>query len=140
VEQVKSITAAMEARASDLKLPFQLEYAIGHNYAMADLANPLTAAMLDAVAPVANRTVWDCHVGGDHTSDAIDSWTLVTSMLARFAELGSPLRVSVFEENGDHHDLSRALGHARQNNRFSRLGEKFVIDTTANCLQARCTL
>ena len=60
-------------------------------------------------------------------------------MLAKFRQLGSTVRASVFEENGGHHDLSRALGHGRQNNRFSRLGSDFVIDTTANCLPVSYT-
>ena len=41
----------------------------------------------------------------------------------------------MFEENGGRHDVSRALGHARQNNRFSAFGERFAIDTTANGIQ-----
>ena len=40
------------------------------------------------------------------------------------------------EENGQHHDVSRALGHARNINRFSRLGgDVLALDTSANGLQ-----
>ena len=37
VDQVQSISSAMDARATKLGLPFKLQFAIGHNYGLADL-------------------------------------------------------------------------------------------------------
>eukprot|EP00966_Prymnesium_polylepis_P086292 1997573-Prymnesium_polylepis.1 len=127
----------MDARATELRLPFELHFAIGHNYAMVDVQRPETSAMIDAVAFLGDRVLWDAHVGGDYLSNALDSWALLRAMGDRFRALGSRIKLRVFEENGLHHGLRRALGHARQNNRFQRLGAQFSIDTTANCLQSQ---
>lgn len=137
VNNVVTISKAMSSKAEAMQLPFKLEFAIGHNYALRDLNNPLTETMLKETSFLGSNITWDCHVGGDSMNDALHSWTLLTSMQSRFKMFGSKMRLSVFEENGNHHDLSRALGHARQINRFSRLGEDFYIDTSANCLQAQ---
>ena len=45
------------------------------------------------------------------------------------------IRTIVLEENGDDHDLARAIGHARNAFAFSRLGEQVVVQCTANALQ-----
>lgn len=137
VGQVANLSNAMDARATALRLPLALHFAIGHNFAMLDVQSAQTAAMVDAVRFLGDRVLWDAHVGGDYLSNALDSWNLLLAMDERFRDLGSQMKLGVFEENGYHHGLRRALGHARQNNRFQRLGTRFTIDTTANCLQAQ---
>jgi len=45
------------------------------------------------------------------------------------------VRLCILEENGVHHNLQRALGHAHIVNTVTRLVGEVVIDCPANCLQ-----
>jgi alpha-L-arabinofuranosidase len=81
--------------------------------------------------------LWDVHVGGDNLRDAEEADRTLTQMQELFAEWipGSPLRACIFEENGNRHDLQRALGHARMLNVSQRHGDFVLMDCPANCLQ-----
>ena len=82
--------------------------------------------MVDAVRPLGARAAWDLHVGGDHVVDALGVDKLVAWTRATFAALNSSMRAAVYEENGGHHDLSRALAHARINARLARYTDAFL--------------
>ncbi len=81
--------------------------------------------------------LWDLHVGGDNLRDADDVDKTLTRMKQCFDEWipGSNMRVGIFEENGNRHDLQRALGHARILNVTERHGDFVLMDCPANCLQ-----
>ena len=46
--------------------------------------------------------------------------------VANYSRLGSKVRTVVLEENGETHDLGRALSHAALNNAYQRLGEQVI--------------
>ena len=81
--------------------------------------------------------LWDVHVGGDGLRDAEEADRTFTRMKQLFSEWipGSTLKACVFEENGNRHDLQRALGHARMLNAVQRHGDFVLMDCPANCLQ-----
>jgi alpha-L-arabinofuranosidase len=81
--------------------------------------------------------LWDVHVGGDNLRDGGDTDKQMTQMQTLLAQWspGTPLKACVFEENGDHHDLRRALGHAHMLNVTERHGDFVLMDCPANCLQ-----
>lgn len=81
--------------------------------------------------------LWDVHVGGDGLRDGEDVDRTMTQMQQLFREWipNSPMKACVFEENGNRHDLQRALGHARILNVTQRHGDFVLIDCPANCLQ-----
>ncbi len=81
--------------------------------------------------------LWDVHVGGDNLREAEKVDRTLTQMQRLFAGWipDSDLRACIFEENGDRHDLQRALGHARILNVTQRHGDFVRMDCPANCLQ-----
>jgi len=81
--------------------------------------------------------LWDVHVGGDGLRDAEETDRTITRMQELFHEWipGSPMKACIFEENGNRHDLQRALGHARMLNVTQRHGDFVLMDCPANCLQ-----
>ena len=82
-------------------------------------------------------SLWDVHVGGDNMHDGADVDKQITQMQALLAKWspGTALKACIFEENGDHHDLRRALGHAHILNVTERHGDFVLMDCPANCLQ-----
>jgi alpha-L-arabinofuranosidase len=81
--------------------------------------------------------LWDVHVGGDDLREGANVDRLLTDMRRLFEEWspGTPMRACIFEENGDQHDLQRALGHAHILNVTQRHGDFVLMDCPANCLQ-----
>jgi alpha-L-arabinofuranosidase len=81
--------------------------------------------------------LWDVHVGGDGLGDGRDADRIFTQMQRLFQEWapGTRMRAAVFEENGNRHDLQRALGHASILNATQRHGDFVRMDCPANCLQ-----
>jgi alpha-L-arabinofuranosidase len=81
--------------------------------------------------------LWDVHVGGDDLREGANVDRVFTEMERLFGEWipGSKLKAAVFEENGDRHDLQRALGHAYILNVTQRHGDFVLMDCPANCLQ-----
>lgn len=81
--------------------------------------------------------LWDVHVGGDDLREGANVDRMFTEMERLFGEWipGSKLKAAVFEENGDRHDLQRALGHAYILNVTQRHGDFILMDCPANCLQ-----
>eukprot|EP00439_Symbiodinium_sp_Y106_P046419 s926_g5.t3 len=119
VKKVESITAAMRQRAKDLLLPFPLRIAVGQNIDLTpnfDTAEgrSLTTKMLDILKPFGAAAAWDAHIGGDSFSDVDDFRALLRTSSEFFRRAGATKLVA-FEENGNTHDLQRALVHARFN-------------------------
>ncbi|MBV9123582.1 MAG: alpha-L-arabinofuranosidase, partial [Planctomycetes bacterium] len=81
--------------------------------------------------------LWDVHVGGDDLREGTKVDQLFTRMEKLFQEWapGTRMKACVLEENGDRHDLRRALGHAHILNATQRHGDFVLLDCPANCLQ-----
>ncbi len=81
--------------------------------------------------------LWDIHVDADSLADATRVDHTLTDMQAQFAKWipGTSMRACILEENGNRHDLQRALAHARILNVAIRHGNFVRIDCPANCLQ-----
>ena len=108
------------------------------NYVIAAWWNPNEPCCKEiAQALNGKAALWDVHVGGDNLRDAEQVDSMLTQMRRLFSEWipGSSLRACIFEENGDRHDLQRALGHARILNVTQRHGDFVRMDCPANCLQ-----
>ncbi|CAE7919664.1 abfA, partial [Symbiodinium necroappetens] len=139
VKKVESITAAMRQRAKDLLLPFPLRIAVGQNIDVTpnfDTAEgrSLTTKMLAVLKPFGGAAAWDAHIGGDAFSDVDDFRALLQASSEFFRRAGATKLVA-FEENGNTHDLQRALVHARFNILSSYHGAFFQLDAAANGLQ-----
>lgn len=84
-----------------------------------------------------HKVLWDVHVGGDGLRDG-DTVERFIPQLGAYLDAIDPdnqIRFCILEENGVHHNLQRALGHAHIINTVQRLAGKVVIDCPANCLQ-----
>jgi alpha-L-arabinofuranosidase len=80
---------------------------------------------------------WDLHTDADdpHAGNKVDS--SLTQMQAMFIswDANTRLKCTIFEENGGHHDLARALGHASTLNAVRRHGDFVLTSCAANALQ-----
>ena len=80
---------------------------------------------------------WDFHTDADEA----DAGAKVGQTLDEAQRLfqrwvpGAKMKVVIFEENGNHHDLQRALGHATTLNAVRRHGDLVAVDCEANGLQ-----
>ena len=98
--------------------------------------NPVSRRIVQTAGDKA--ALWDLHVGGDDPREG----GRVDAMIARMRQLlqewkpGTTLRACILEENGGHHNLARALGHASIINAAQRHGDFIAIQCPANCLQA----
>lgn len=82
------------------------------------------------------HVLWDIHIGGDGLFDAQIAEDGLQFFRNTIDEIDPENQVGlcVLEENGQRHDMQRALGHAHNIIALERLG--FVeIDCAANCLQ-----
>ena len=81
--------------------------------------------------------LWDVHVGGDDLREGENVDRLLTQMQMLFQSWspGTNLKACIFEENGNRHDLQRAIGHAHILNVTQRHGDFVLMDCPANCLQ-----
>lgn len=80
---------------------------------------------------------WDLHVDDDdpHAGRKVDSTLTQMEALFRSWDKQTTLRITIFEENGGHHDLARALGHASTLNAVRRHGDFVLTSCAANALQ-----
>jgi len=80
---------------------------------------------------------WDLHVD----SDSARAGTVVDRQITQMQDLfhrwnpRTTLQAVIFEENGNLHNLQRALGHATTLNATRRHGDFVLVDCPANCLQ-----
>ena len=126
--------------ALGLQLGEKLDYLIGGppdlRPAQVSALAPLARKLAAALAPLGPFAMWDLYVGGDAVQDAVVAWDSARLLRSLLAASGSQMRLAVLEENGVHHDVTRALNHARNINRFSRLGAGVLrLDASANGLQ-----
>jgi alpha-L-arabinofuranosidase len=80
---------------------------------------------------------WDLHVDDDdpHAGRKVDSTLTQMEALFKSWDPQTRLRITIFEENGGHHDLARALGHASTLNAVRRHGDFVLTSCAANALQ-----
>ncbi|MGC4044326.1 MAG: alpha-L-arabinofuranosidase C-terminal domain-containing protein [Armatimonas sp.] len=126
LERFKILYAAMRPRDSRI------------NYVIAAWWNPDQPICKQIAQELGDKAaLWDLHVGGDNLRDADGVDRTLTQMKRLFAEWipGSPMKVAIFEENGNRHDFQRALGHARILNVTQRHGDFVLMDCPANGLQ-----
>jgi alpha-L-arabinofuranosidase len=81
---------------------------------------------------------WDLHTEADQPGSGKSVDSVLTAMQAHFLKWDSQttMRCTIFEENGDRHDLQRALGHATTLNATRRHGDFLLSSCAANGLQA----
>ena len=98
--------------------------------------NPVSKRIVQALNGKA--ALWDVHVGGDDPREGGRVDALLTRMERLYQEWspGTTMRACILEENGGHHDVARALGHAGIVNAAQRHGDFVPIQCPANCLQA----
>ena len=110
-------------------------FAVGNNLDLATLNTRVAEEILNATAFAGEQVFWDLHVGL-FARDDVEVWTqTLAGADAMMRRVGSRMRLGVLEENGDTHDLSRALGRVRYANFYARAGERFTYGSTANGLQ-----
>lgn len=82
-------------------------------------------------------SAWDLHVGADDARSGDDVDRQLTRMERRFRQWdpNNRMKAVIFEENGNRHDMQRALGHATTLDAVRRHGDFVVADCPANCLQ-----
>jgi len=97
--------------------------------------SPDMKLVFDAIDGVA--TAWDFHFWSDdaNAGTAIDKDLTRAQALFKSWNPATDLKVVIFEENGNRHDLQRALGHATTLNAAGRHGDFVIADCAANCLQ-----
>ncbi|SDE91015.1 Alpha-L-arabinofuranosidase [Mucilaginibacter pineti] len=81
---------------------------------------------------------WDLHTDADNPNSGVKVDNSLTQMKAMFTgwDEHTRLKCTIFEENGNHHDLARALGHASTLNAVRRHGDFVLTSCAANALQA----
>ena len=107
-------------------------------YSDAELEIPENRALVAHLLETtyAHQVLWDVHVGGDGPRDADGMEQFLQHLRAYLDDIApeNSVRFCILEENGWHHDLRRALGHAHNILTLERLG-LVDIDCAANCLQ-----
>ena len=157
---VARVATAMVAKARALRLPFRLKFAVGGPYEKAELTDRAMAPMVRALLPLRHDSewLWDFHINGDARDLAFsvhkEPWTVRNITNAQYAASlrdnftrwqaffdepaqGGPdfFRCGNFEQNGGAHDMSRALGNARNSVVLQELGDSVRMSTGANAAQ-----
>jgi len=122
----QAIAKAIHSRNPDLKLVCAAWWA------------PQSASMKTVFNAVnGEAAAWDLHVNSDdaRAGEGIDQQ--ITQMQTMFKQWDqhSVLKAVIFEENGNLHNMQRALGHASTLNATLRHGDFILADCPANCLQ-----
>jgi alpha-L-arabinofuranosidase len=99
-------------------------------------ASPNMARVFKAINGKADY--WDLHTDADDANSGRKVDSSLTQMRALFRswDANTRLKCTIFEENGNHHDLARALGHAGTLNAVRRHGDFVLTSCAANALQA----
>jgi len=97
--------------------------------------SPQMKSVFEAVEHEA--AAWDFHFWSDepNAGTSIDRDLDRAEHLFKTWNPQTTLKVVVFEENGNRHDMQRALGHATTLNATRRHGDFVLADCTANALQ-----
>lgn len=97
--------------------------------------SPAMKAVFDAAD--GRCAAWDLHVWSDGANAGTDVDRQLTQMQSLFQQWNprTTLKCVIFEENGNRHDMQRALGHATTLNASQRHGDFVLADCPANCLQ-----
>lgn len=80
---------------------------------------------------------WDLHTDADDPRAGTKVDSTLTKMRALFTQWdpNTKMKCAIFEENGGHHDLARALGHSTTLNAVRRHGDFVLTSCAANALQ-----
>ena len=126
VERFRVLSQAMHGRDPGLKLVCAAWWRPD---------SPNVKAVFQALNGLA--ACWDFHVGADDPRAGTSVDQQLTQMQSLFQQWvpGTSMKAVIFEENGNRHDLQRALGHATVLNATRRHGDFVVVDCPANCLQ-----
>lgn len=126
----------MQAKAKELKLPFNLSFVVGGNGWVPKAFTPMMEALAAGTPTGTDVSDWyfDFHIGGD-SLDVGGDWAVLNIAKQYLAEHESKIRGVCLEENGGLHGLQRALGHAARSNRLHCLGDFMRAETPANGLQ-----
>jgi alpha-L-arabinofuranosidase len=125
-ERFRTLAAAIHGRNPALKLVCSAWW----------LPNsPHMRTVFDAVDGVG--AAWDLHVDSDGARAGSTVDRQLTQMHTLFQQWNpaTTLKAVVFEENGNLHNMQRALGHATTLNATRRHGDFVLVDCPANCLQ-----
>jgi alpha-L-arabinofuranosidase len=97
--------------------------------------SPNMRSVFNAVNGLASA--WDLHVWSDSAKSGLDIDRQITQMRDLFKswDPNTGLKAVVFEENGNLHNLQRALGHGTTLNATLRHSDFVAADCPANCLQ-----
>ncbi len=97
--------------------------------------SPDMKLVFDAVSGKA--AAWDIHVWSDepNAGEGVERTLEQVRQSFKSWDAKTNLKAVVFEENGNRHDLQRALGHATTLNATRRMGDFVIADCPANCLQ-----
>merc|ERR1712039_1063809 len=90
---------------------------------------------MGVLKPFGSNAVWDAHVSGDAFVDRTDLVQTLQLVQKSFAQHGSDVKLVIFEENGNTHNLQRALVHAGMHIVASYFGGFLLLDAAANGLQ-----
>lgn len=125
-DRFRLLAAAMHSRNHSLKLVCGAWWVPG---------GPQMKTVFDAIDGAA--AAWDFHFWCDdpNAGAAIDRDLDRAQQLFKTWNAKTTLKAVVFEENGNRHDLQRALGHASAINATRRHGDFVLADCTANALQ-----
>lgn len=125
-ERFRLLAAAIHRRNPKLKLVCSAWWIPG---------SPAMKAVFRAVDGVA--AAWDLHFWCDDANAGASVSRDLDRAQALFESWNpkTTLKCVVFEENGNRHDLQRALGHATTLNATRRHGDFVQVDCAANCLQ-----
>ena len=133
---VVALSGAMQGKAKQLKLPFNLSFVVGGNGWKPAAFNGVMEALAPGTPTGTDVSDWyfDFHIGGD-SLDVAQDWAYMNVARNYLTAHKSKIRAVVLEENGGNHAIQRALGHARRSNRLHCLGDWMRADTPANGLQ-----
>jgi alpha-L-arabinofuranosidase len=118
------------------------DWVVGPN---GETGEPLTLAarLVQFAKKRGGKIWWDCHYNfapdGIRTADHPDSRIAAVRNLRESIRKLVPdydLQIAPLEENGQNHNMERALGHAHNHNTFARMGDWLPAIAVANTLQA----
>lgn len=137
VGRVVNITTAMVGRAKEIAVPVPLKFSFGGLYGphLSGEGLNITLSLLKRLRFLGAHVAWDAHIGGDSNQNADDFAAMMLATQSFFKQHKSKMKLAVFEENGQTHNLQRALVHARNNIVSSQYGSFLPLTTAANGVQ-----
>jgi alpha-L-arabinofuranosidase len=126
IERFKDIYDAIQAKDTTIKLVISVWWRHG------------SSNMKLVFDSLNNKAAfWDYHPGADEADAGLKTDKEISEMAKLFHEWNpnTKLKIAIFEENGNLHNLQRALGHATILNAVRRHSEILLTSCPANALQ-----